>query len=422
MREPLRRQAGLALDPATVKGQAEGDLVFDLKLGKIARPEDTKFHAGGALANLQIEKFLADERLESATASFEADRDIAEDRWRRQSPWLRDPCGGHARSWRGRVGDHNFRARRRRARQARPQFRLVADRDAAGQTQGAADPRQRGGRNRPHAGGRRQSRPRRSKPAGKPGKATFVVKPTPEGASLSNIAIDLGVPMLRGSAQMDAAGSVASATITQARIAPGDDFKADVVNSQLDVKISARGASLDGRAFVKSIFEGTSPDKTAAKDFDLDVKIATVTGANKQAITSMELTASRRGGEMRLGSLRGRIGGGAVTATGSGGETRLVNVRRRRAGPFRQSLFASRRRRSRSGSALPRRWERGRGDPHQLRPARRAGVSPAGQRRAAARVGRRQPAMSMRRSCISEDDGFVRAQPGQTRDPGRGHL
>ncbi len=38
MREPLRRQAGLTLDPATVKGQAEGDLVLDLKLGKTARP------------------------------------------------------------------------------------------------------------------------------------------------------------------------------------------------------------------------------------------------------------------------------------------------------------------------------------------------------------------------------------------------
>jgi len=57
MREPLRRQAGLTIDPATVKGQAEGDLVLALKLGKTARPEDTKFHAGGALDNLQIEKF-----------------------------------------------------------------------------------------------------------------------------------------------------------------------------------------------------------------------------------------------------------------------------------------------------------------------------------------------------------------------------
>ena len=64
MREPLRRQAGLTIDPATVKGQAEGDLVLALKLGKTARPEDTQFHASGSLDNLQIEKFLADEKLE----------------------------------------------------------------------------------------------------------------------------------------------------------------------------------------------------------------------------------------------------------------------------------------------------------------------------------------------------------------------
>ena len=53
-----------------------------------------------------------------------------------------------------------------------------------------------------------------SKPAGKPGKATFLVKPSPDGASLTNIAIDLGVPMFRGSAQMDPAGAVASVTMT----------------------------------------------------------------------------------------------------------------------------------------------------------------------------------------------------------------
>ena len=68
MHEPLRRQAGLTLDPATVKGQAEGDLVLDLKLGKTARPEDTQFRASGALDNLQIEKFLADEKLEIGRA------------------------------------------------------------------------------------------------------------------------------------------------------------------------------------------------------------------------------------------------------------------------------------------------------------------------------------------------------------------
>ena len=162
-----------------------------------------------------------------------------------------------------------------------------------------------------------------SKPAGKPGKATFLVKPTPEGALLSNIAIELGVPMLRGSAQMDPDGAIESATITQARIAPGDDFKVEVLNSPDSLKASVRGASLDARAFVKSVLDGTSSGQTTTKDFDIDAKIASVIGSNKQTITNMELTAFRRGGETRLGSLRGRIGAGVVMATGSGGETRI---------------------------------------------------------------------------------------------------
>ena len=324
MREPLRRQAGLTIDPATVKGQAEGDLVLDLKLGKTARPEDTQFHATGALDNLQIEKFLADERFELGTASFQANRNML------KIVGDGDLLGAatHVEVVRGPseegsatvtfVLDAAARAKRGlnfgswltgplpiklKAPLTRASAEVEIDLTPAGVDNFV---------------------PGLSKPAGKPGKATFLVKPSPEGASLSNIAIELGVPMFRGSAQMDPAGAIESATITQARIAAGDDFKVDVVNGEFSLKISARGASLDARAFVKSILEGGSSGQSAAKDFDLDAKIASVTGSNKQAITNMELTASRRGGETRLGSLRGRIGGGTVTATGSGGETRIT--------------------------------------------------------------------------------------------------
>ena len=324
MREPLRRQAGLTLDPATVKGHAEGDLVLALKLGKTARPEDTQFHAGGALDNLQIDKFLAGEKLEPATATFEADRDTLKI-----------------------VGDGEVLGSATHVDVARAPGEegtatITFALDAAGRAKrglnfgswltGPLPIKLKAPLTRANAeveidltpAGVDNFVPGLSKPAGKPGKATFLVKPTPDGASLSNIAIDLGVPMFRGSAQMDPAGAIESATITQARIAAGDDFKVDVVNGQSSLKISARGASLDARAFVKSILEGTSSGQTAAKDFDLDAKIASVTGSNKQAITNMELTASRRGGATRLGSLRGRIGAGAVTATGSGGETRIT--------------------------------------------------------------------------------------------------
>jgi hypothetical protein len=322
-REPLRRQVGLTIDPATVKGQAEGDLLLDLKLGKTARPEDTQFHVSGALENLQIEKFLADEKLESATAAFQANRnmlkivgdgdllgaathvEVARAPGEEGTATLTFALDAAARARRG----LNFSSWltgplpvKLKAPLSRASAEVEIDLTPAGVDNFV---------------------PGLSKPAGKPGKATFLVKPSPEGASLSNIAIELGVPMFRGSAQMDPAGAIESATITQARIAAGDDFKVDVVNGESLLKISAHGASLDARAFVKSILEGGSSGQSATKDFDLDARIGSVTGSNKQAITNMELTATRRGGETRLGNLRGKIGAGAVVATGSGGETRI---------------------------------------------------------------------------------------------------
>jgi hypothetical protein len=323
-REPLRREVNLGLDPSSVKGQAEGDLTLDLKLGKTARPDDTKFHASGALANFQLDKFLADERLESATASFEANREML----KIVGDGMVLGAATHIEVNRA-AGDEGS---------ATVTFAL----DAAARAKrninlgswltGTLPVRLKAPLSRTNAeveidltpAGIDNPVPGVSKPPGKTGKATFVVKPAPEGSSLSNVAIDLGGPMMRGSAQTGADGTIQTATITQARIASGDDFKADVVNGQV-LKVSVRGTTLDGRVFVKSLFDAT-PAGQPAKDLDLDARVATVIGSNKQTMTGLELTAYRRGGEMRLGSLRGRIGGGAVTANGNGGETRLTTT------------------------------------------------------------------------------------------------
>ena len=302
MREPLRRQTGLSIDPSTVKGQAEGDLALDLKLGKTARPDDTQFHASGALKELQIEKFLADEKLEAATASFQGDREsmkIVGD-----GTLLGAPT--HVEVNRG-AGDEGS---------ATVTFAL----DAAGRAKrgmnfsswltGTLPVKLKAPLSRTNAeveidltpAGIDNPVPGVSKPAGKPGKATFIVKPAPEGSSLSNVSIDLGASTMRGTAQAGADGAIQSATITQGRISPGDDFRAEVTNSPALLKVSVRGAALDARPFVKSYFAGTQSGQ-AAKDLDLDINVASVVGANKQAINGLEMTAFRRGGDMRLGGL-----------------------------------------------------------------------------------------------------------------------
>ena len=401
MREPLRRQAGLTIDPATVKGQAEGDLALDLKLGRTARPEDTQFHASGSLANLQIEKFIGDEKLEQATATFQADRntlkivgdgdllgaathvEVARAPGEEGLATVTFALDAAARAKRG-LNFGSWLTGPLPVKLKAPLTRASAEVEIDLTPAGVDNPV-----------------PGLSKPAGKAGKATFVVKPTPQGALLTNIAIDMGVPMLRGSAQMDNEGAVQSATITEARIAPGDDFRVDVVNGPTLLKASVRGASLDARAFVKSLWEGASSGQAMAKDFDLDARIATVLGANKQAMTGVELTAFRRGGETRLGSLRGRIGAGAVSATGSGGEMRLVTSD---AGALLR--FVDLYPRLEGGDLhlllrTQRDSERRRSDDQRFRAARRTGVPPAGQRRAPARLRRRRREPSIHPASVS---------------------
>jgi len=131
--------------------------------------------------------------------------------------------------------------------------------------------------------------------------------------------------LLRGTADVDVDGAILGAKFAQARISPGDDFKVDAVNSPKAVKATVRGASLDARPFIKSLTESGSPAQSGAKDFDIDMKIGSVGGANRQAISGLELAAARRGGQDRLTSLRGRIGQGSVGATRTPeGDLRLV--------------------------------------------------------------------------------------------------
>ncbi len=325
-REPLRKQAGLQIDPATVKGQAEGDLVLDLKLGKTAKPDDTQFHATGALSNLTLDKFIGDEKFEQASVTFEADRntlkmagdgqlfgaatniDVGRAAGDEGSATLMLTLDAAARAKRGL--NFGWLTGPLPIKLKAPLSRASADVEIDLTPAGVDNPV-----------------PGVTKAAGKPGKAAFQVKPAPEGgASLTNIAVDFGTALARGSADAAADGSILEARLTQARISAGDDFKVDIVNTLDVVKATVRGSTLDARPFIRSLTAGGSSSQTGGRDFDIDMKIASVIGANKQSINGLELNLSRRGGEDRIALLRGRIGQGGVIASGApGGSLRLAS-------------------------------------------------------------------------------------------------
>lgn len=312
-RDALKRYAGFSIDPATVKGQFDGKLHLDLKLGKAARPEDNQFRAEGDLSNLRVDHFLASERLDQAGLNVLADRGNLKISGQGQMygvPVSIDLLKGAADE--GSVAMSLSFDNAARAKIGLPGAALLNGpmgvRIKAPLSKTSADIEidlARVAIESPQTG--------TLKAAGKPGKAAFTLKPGDDGVTVNAIAVDAGSVAIRGTAQLGSDGELQSAKLTQVRLSPGDDLKVDVQNGASAAKTTVRGAVLDARNFVKGFLSAGGPPG-GGKDIDLDVKIANVIGANSQAMSQFELTGAWRGGAMKAMQVKGRIGGGALVA------------------------------------------------------------------------------------------------------------
>ena len=209
----MRKQAGVQIDPATIKGQAEGALTLDLKLGKTAKPEDTQFHASGALSNLTLDKFVGPEKLDQGSLTFAADRNTLT--MNGDGQLFGSPAQIEASRAPGDEGLATVTATLDQAGRTKrglnlawltgplpiklkaPLSRTSADVEVDLTPAGVDNPI-----------------PGVAKAAGKPGKATFQIKPSLEGASVSNLAVDFGTVSLRGSAEVAVDGAIETARIT----------------------------------------------------------------------------------------------------------------------------------------------------------------------------------------------------------------
>jgi hypothetical protein len=73
-----------------------------------------------------------------------------------------------------------------------------------------------------------------------------------------------------------------------------------------------RGATLDSRPIVKALLD-QGPAVGAGKDFDFDLRINSVTGANKAALSQVEIGLSRRDGALTQLRADGRLGAASVS-------------------------------------------------------------------------------------------------------------
>ncbi len=312
-RDALKRYAGFSVDPNTVKGQFDGKIALDLKLGKTVKPEDNQFRAEGNLTNFRVDHFLASERLDQATLGVVADRgdlkitgqgqmygvpvtiDLSKGATDEGSVVLSLNFDNAARGKLGLPGGTLLNGPMG-VRVKAPLSKTSADVEVDLARVAIDSP---------------QTGP--LKAAGKPGKATFTLKPGDDGVAVNAIAIDAGLLSARGTAQLGTDGALQNVKLSQLRLAAADDLKLDVQNGATSAKASLRGATLDARNLVKGFLNAGGPPG-GGKDLDLDVKVANVIGSNSQALGQFELTGAWRGGEMKDLQAHGRIGNGTLTA------------------------------------------------------------------------------------------------------------
>ena len=148
------------------------------------------------------------------------------------------------------------------------------------------------------------------KPAGRPVRATFTLIARDQGTRFEDLYVDGSGAMLRGAIEVDSSNELTSVNFPVFGLTDGDkaSLKADRA-SDGSLRVVMRGEIFDGRSFVKSSISGASdPKQKAQRDIDLDIKVSRVLGHLGEALRSVEMKMSRRGGQIRAFALNATLG------------------------------------------------------------------------------------------------------------------
>ncbi|MGJ0534929.1 AsmA-like C-terminal region-containing protein [Methylocystis sp.] len=302
--------ASVPVEAGALKGTVEGRLRVDFETGATARDAATTFAIDATTSNLVIDKLIGREKLESGALHIVADR--AGLRVNGTGRLFGAPATLDVRRGFGDKGP------------AQAQVAFTFD-DAARQRAGYAI----AGVSGPILATIRTPIPVENvdtqieldltrtnfdnplpglvKPAGKPAKSSFTLTRHGEAMSLEQFVFDAGPTQAQGVIEFGRDGAFRAARLSQARLSPGDDMRADVQRSGELVKIVARGANFDARPIMQGLLRAER-GKGSVDDLDLDFKSPIVTGYGKQILTNVELKLDRRGGKPRGVALKGFFG------------------------------------------------------------------------------------------------------------------
>lgn len=318
--------ASLPIDASALKGQIDGRLRVDFELGANARAAHTLVAIDANTSNLSMDHFLGKERLENAALNVVSDpgglRVTGAGRLYGAPATLdiRRPPGekGQAQAQLSLLFDDAARAKAGLGFSgvtglvgALVTTKLpIEDADAQVEldlTKAAFD----------------NPLPAVTKPAGRPGKASFTLVRRPDGLALEQLSAEAGSAQASGVVELTREGAFKAARLSQARLSPGDDARIEAVRNGDTLKLVIHCANVDARPALQYLMRPAAERAAASggklalsfDDFDLDLKSPIVTGHGKQILANVDLKLERRGGKPRLLSLTGNFGREPFAAT-----------------------------------------------------------------------------------------------------------
>ena len=311
-RDALKPFGGFPMDTLTVKGQVDGKAVIDMRIGSDSRAANTNVRIAAQVSNLSIEKFIGKERLDQASLTVNADNKglTATGQGRLfGAPAkidIRKAANGGSEAAVSFVLDDAARAKQGWSTEGvmtgPVSARVVAPLGQGEKMRGQVElDLTRAAINTPLPGV--------GKPAGRASKAQFTLASDADKLQLQGFSFDGGTLSAQGQIDFDGAGTFVGAKLSQIRLSPGDDMRADIQAAGDGVKIVARGNVLDARPILLTASAGgATPAKPSTATLDLDIKSALVTGHNGQSMANLDLRFVKRGSQLREFKLSARSG------------------------------------------------------------------------------------------------------------------
>ena len=312
----LKGVFALKLDPASVKGQFEGNLAIAFPLTKKLKSQQIDTTLSGKLTGVTFDNAIGRDKLENATLSIEMDKtgiDIkGEGRWQNTPVSLTLENDATDRSSATVISlTLDEAALKRRGIDLGNQLKgpvpvKIKTRQNEGEALKASVEID---LTRATIDG---LLPGFQKSAGRAGKLTFDAVEKSTGYAIQNIVLESGITSLRGQADVLSDGTITSARLQNFRLSPGDNARLDFDRTGTGNKIVIRGNNFDARPFLKATSPASPAPGDSERELDLDIKTTLLSGYGGEVMTNAEVRVLRRGSQLKQLSLNGRLNGKAV--------------------------------------------------------------------------------------------------------------